>query len=218
MRTGLKLSWVLAAAMMTLATAPAAAQEQVMSKNPSECEVFSALSGDNSCMTEPSAGGQSVDGETQGLAINTEGGQGSGTTTAATANNSTTTAATGNAQASTATGPKAATFDSIQFEYNSAELTAPARGTLDTVANVLREPYFANKTFVIEGHTDAKGSAEYNLTLSERRAQAVVRYLVQKGVAAGLLSARGMGESEPLDKSNPDAAVNRRVVVLNLGG
>lgn len=218
MRTGSKFSWVLAAAMTTLAAGPAAAQEQVMSDHPSECEVFSALSGDSSCQTEPSAGGQSVEGETQGLAVSTESGQGSGMPTSTSSKSSTKTAATGNAQTATSSGPKAATFDSIQFEYNSAELTAPARGTLDTVAHVLQEPYFANKTFVIEGHTDAKGSAEYNLALSERRAQAVVRYLVQMGVAANQLSARGMGESEPLDKSNPDASVNRRVVVLNLGG
>lgn len=221
MRTGFKMSWVLATVMLALAAGPAAAQdEQLMSKDASECEVFSALSGDDSCKTEPAARGLSVEGETQGLAITTDSEQGSGaaTTTTTTKKSSTKTATTSKTQKTSGSGPKAATFDSIRFEFNSAELTAPARGTLDTVAAVLQEPYFADSKFIIEGHTDAKGSVDYNQVLSERRAQSVVRYLVQQGIAAEHLSARGMGESKPFDEGNPDAAVNRRVVVLNLGG
>jgi len=221
MRKGFKMSWALATAMLAVvAAAPASAQdEQLMSKDPSECEVFSALSGDDSCTAQPASRGLSIEGETQGLAISTDSGQGTATTTT-TKKNTTKTAAKSDTQKTSTTGaePKAAAFQSIQFEFNSAELTAPARGTLDTVASVLQEPYFADARFLIEGHTDGKGSDDYNQALSERRAQAVVRYLVQQGVAAEHLSARGMGENKPFDASNPNAAVNRRVVVLNLGG
>jgi outer membrane protein OmpA-like peptidoglycan-associated protein len=216
----------LATALFVLAAVPATAQqEQLMSKDPSECEVFAALSGDDSCAAEPAARGLSIEGDTQGLAISPDSGQGSGTgtatnttsTTTKTKKDTATTAATTKTQPTTS-GPKAATFDSIQFEFNSAELTDAARRTLDTVASVLREPYFADSRFIIEGHTDAKGSDDYNFGLSERRAQAVVRYLIESGVAPEQLSARGMGESKPFDRSNPEAAVNRRVVVRNLGG
>lgn len=217
MHTTVKASWALAAAITALSAVPAMAQqEQMMSNKPSECEVFAALSGDNSCTTEPSAGGQGVEGNTQGLAISTDS-QDTGTATT-TKKKSTNTAATESKKKVDSTGPKAAAFQSIQFEFNSDELTSAARGTLDTVASVLQEPYFEKSKFIIEGHTDAVGSAAYNKELSDRRARAVVEYLTQRGVAANKLSARGMGESDPYDPADPGAGVNRRVVVLNLGG
>lgn len=220
MPTFTKTSWVLAAAVMALTAAPAMAQqEKLMSKNPSECEVFSALSGDNSCATEPSAGSQSVDGATQGLSISTDATDDSGTTSSTTTKKkkATKTASTTSTKKVESTGPKAAAFQSIQFEFNSDKLTPAARGTLDTIASVLQEAYFDKSKFVIEGHTDAVGSAEYNQVLSERRAQAVVDYLTQHGVATGKLTASGKGESDPYDPANPSAGVNRRVVVLNMG-
>ena len=115
-------------------------------------------------------------------------------------------------------GPKAAAFQSIQFEFNSAELTASARSTLDLIADVLKDPIFAKSKIDIVGHTDSVGSPEFNQLLSEARAQSVVRYLVQHGVRKSHLSAHGMGESDPYDAAHPDASINRRVVVVNLGG
>lgn len=217
-----KASLALAAGAMLWMAAPVMAQqEQMMSNKPSECEVFAALSGDSSCEAEPSARGLSVEGDTQGLAISTDSGQDAGaatTTTTTTKKKSTKTAATSSTKKVVSNEPKAAAFQSIQFEFNSDALTSDARGTLDTVASVLQEPYFEKSKFIIEGHTDSVGSAAYNKELSDRRAQAVVDYLTQRGVAADKLTARGMGESDPYDPANPGAGVNRRVVVLNLGG
>lgn len=220
MHTTVKASWALAAAITALSAVPAMAQqEQMMSNKPSECEVFAALSGDSSCTTEPSAGGQGVEGNTQGLAISTDSQDtGTATTTTTTKKKSTKTAATESKKKVDSTGPKAAAFQSIQFEFNSDKLTSAAQGTLDTIASVLQEPYFEKSRFIIEGHTDAVGSATYNKELSDRRARAVVDYLTQRGVAADKLTARGMGESDPYDPADPGAGVNRRVVVLNLGG
>jgi outer membrane protein OmpA-like peptidoglycan-associated protein len=217
MSTGSGACWPLTALAIVMATTPVFAQnERLMSKTPSECEIFSALSGDTACATEPSAGTQNVEGATQGLTITNDANQSPDESPSKTSKTSHI-AAKESAKA-TNSGPKAAAFQSIQFEFNSAELTVSAQSTLDTVATVLQEPVFATSMFVIEGHTDSIGSAEFNELLSERRAQAVVHYLVQHGVPSEHLSARGMGESEPYDAAHPEAAVNRRVVVLNVSG
>ena len=69
----------------------------------------------------------------------------------------------------------------------------------------------------IVGHTDAKGTVEYNDALSQRRAAAVVSYIVRKfTVDDALISSKGMGERELLDKGNPEAGVNRRVEIRNV--
>jgi hypothetical protein len=214
MRTGLKFSWVLAAAMMTLATAPAAAQEQVMSKNPSECEVFSALSGDNSCKTEPSAGGQSVEGETQGLAINTENGQGSGTAPSTTANNSPRPRprAMRNGDRHRTQGGDVR-LDPVRVQFGRADRRRRAARLTRwlTFCGAISPTRCSSSKATPTPRAAPNKSDSVGTACSGR-----LRYLVQKGVAAPL-SACGMGE-RALDKSNPDAAVNRRVVVLNLGG
>ena len=62
------------------------------------------------------------------------------------------------------------------------------------------------------------GPESYNETLSSRRAEAVKDYLMSRhGISAARLEARGLGERALLDASNPDAAVNRRVEIVNLG-
>ncbi len=67
----------------------------------------------------------------------------------------------------------------------------------------------------IEGHTDADGSDDYNLDLSQRRAESVVAWLSEQGVEAGRLTAVGKGEAEPISDNESDAgkAANRRVEV-----
>ena len=105
----------------------------------------------------------------------------------------------------------------VNFAYNSADLTSDARITLDRLGTALRDPRLAAFSFLIAGHTDAKGGAEFNQKLSERRAEAVSHYLVtQFGIAPARLSAKGYGKSQLLDPANPEDGVNRRVQVINV--
>ncbi|HSA82536.1 MAG TPA: OmpA family protein [Geminicoccaceae bacterium] len=107
----------------------------------------------------------------------------------------------------------------VQFEFDSFDLTADAKGVLDRLAGVLTDDLMRDKVVQIEGHADAQGSDEYNLTLSQLRARAVRAYLVQQhGISADRLPFLGKGESELYDASNPTAAINRRVVFTNLTG
>lgn len=98
----------------------------------------------------------------------------------------------------------------ITFEYNSDELTRPARRNLDEFAKALKTPGLAQNRFVLEGHTDAVGNPEYNLELSRRRASSALRYLASKGVSEASLAAEGYGETKPRVPDPLDPA-NRRV-------
>lgn len=105
----------------------------------------------------------------------------------------------------------------VNFAFDSAELTSDARITLDQLGAALRDPRLAGFAFTIAGHTDARGGAEYNQRLSERRAEAVRRYLVARhGIAPTRLSAVGHGKSLLLDPARPEDGVNRRVQVINV--
>ncbi len=103
-----------------------------------------------------------------------------------------------------------ATFKSnMFFDYNSDVLKAGAYSELDRVSRVLRE--YPQTRIRVEGHTDAKGSAEYNQRLSERRAQAVANALIQRGVDPMRVETIGFGESQPVSSSDAD---NRRVNIV----
>lgn len=105
----------------------------------------------------------------------------------------------------------------VNFAYDSAELASDARITLDQLGAALRDRRLDGYTFLIAGHTDARGSAEYNQRLSERRAESVRRYLIaQYGIGAERLSTRGYGKSQLLDPARPEDGVNRRVQVVNV--
>jgi outer membrane protein OmpA-like peptidoglycan-associated protein len=105
----------------------------------------------------------------------------------------------------------------VNFAYNSADLTGDARITLDQLGGALRDPRLSGFTFMVAGHTDAKGSVDYNQKLSERRAEAVRDYMIsQYGIAAERLSAVGFGKSQLLDPSRPEDGVNRRVQIINM--
>jgi outer membrane protein OmpA-like peptidoglycan-associated protein len=99
----------------------------------------------------------------------------------------------------------------VQFGFDSAEILAPARQQLDSLAEGIRMlPTL--QSVVIEGHTDAAGSDFYNAQLSQRRALAVKRYLVaMHGIESARLRAVGLGEQVPLRGLEPQAAGNRRV-------
>lgn len=106
----------------------------------------------------------------------------------------------------------------IPFDYNSDKLMPDGIITLRRLGAALKDRRLANYRFRVAGHTDAKGTAEYNQKLSERRAQAVRDYLVfQYDMEPGRLETAGHGFAQLVDPSRPEDGVNRRVQVLNLG-
>jgi len=102
-------------------------------------------------------------------------------------------------------------FPAVAFRFDSAELTDLGKGQVYLAAQRLKEKN--DITVVIEGHTDAVGSEDYNRRLGQRRAQTVMSELAAQGIEASRMSAAGVGENAPL--INQDAqwarAVNRRV-------
>ena len=108
--------------------------------------------------------------------------------------------------------PKPVTVDLlIQFDFDSANLLAASKPLLDNLALAMSSERLAALHFLVEGHTDAKGKADYNLQLSNRRAQAVVDYLTQVQVSPLRLQAQGKGATELLIPERPLASENRRV-------
>lgn len=106
----------------------------------------------------------------------------------------------------------------INFDFNSDRISGTSEQTMANLAKALVSPQLENRSFTVIGHTDAKGSAGYNKALSDRRAAAVRRYLVDHGVATTRLRAVGKGESQLLNADDPEAAENRRVEILATGG
>jgi outer membrane protein OmpA-like peptidoglycan-associated protein len=104
---------------------------------------------------------------------------------------------------------------SIQFEFDSAKLLPESRPLLDNLAKAINSDKLRGFTFVVEGHTDIIGSAEYNQKLSDQRALSVLAYLTIKGVSKERLKALGKGSSELLILDKPDAAENRRVRIIH---
>ena len=103
----------------------------------------------------------------------------------------------------------------VNFDFNKSNIKAEFAPILDEAAQTLRDN--PNVRVQIEGHTDSIGSEEYNLELSELRAQAVKQYLVSKGIAASRLTTEGRGEADSIapntedGKDNPEGrAMNRR--------
>jgi outer membrane protein OmpA-like peptidoglycan-associated protein len=105
----------------------------------------------------------------------------------------------------------------INFDFNSATIGAKGAPQVAALGEALTSADLKGSTFVLAGHTDAKGSDTYNQGLSERRADAVKSYLQQKyGIDASQLVTAGYGESQLKSPSHPFAAENRRVQVINM--
>jgi outer membrane protein OmpA-like peptidoglycan-associated protein len=102
----------------------------------------------------------------------------------------------------------------INFEFDSAELQPKGGNDLDQLVLALKDPSMSNRTFVIEGHTDAKGTEAYNLDLSNRRAQSVANYLVSQGVSTDRLESKGLGFNQLYYPQRPEAPENRRVRII----
>ena len=88
---------------------------------------------------------------------------------------------------------------------------------LRQLAAALQSESLTPYRFLIAGHTDASGDADYNRRLSGRRAETVRRSLIDAGIDPKRLDARGFGEDELLDPANPRSGANRRVEIRNLG-
>ena len=101
--------------------------------------------------------------------------------------------------------------DHLKFEFDKADLRQQDRELLSRIAGIILTSH--DYTISVNGHTDDVGTAAYNKTLSERRAQAVRDYLVKAGLPPGIMSVEGHGKSLPLVKGTTDAAraKNRRV-------
>jgi len=108
----------------------------------------------------------------------------------------------------------------VYFESNSDRLTRSGEALLVKLSSALGSPELADRRFMVEGHTDDIGSAEYNQALSERRAAAVKSFLVDRGVDASRITVSGKGEAAPVvtNDSDENRRRNRRVEVINLGG
>jgi outer membrane protein OmpA-like peptidoglycan-associated protein len=105
----------------------------------------------------------------------------------------------------------------INFEYDTAAIGPKAMPQVTALGQALSSAEFKGRTFVVAGHTDAKGSEIYNQGLSERRADAVKRFLSEKyGIDLSNLVTVGHGKSQLKNSSDPFSAENRRVQVINM--
>ena len=106
----------------------------------------------------------------------------------------------------------------IKFEFDSAKLTKISTRQLQPLGRALQSDELKNLAFMLEGHTDASGSEHYNMSLSQRRAAAVGRYLHDSfGVAPDRLTLVGKGEYDLLKPGVPYSGINRRVAITTLG-
>jgi outer membrane protein OmpA-like peptidoglycan-associated protein len=105
----------------------------------------------------------------------------------------------------------------ITFDYNSADISQKSLPAVQALGRALTNPDLKGSTFVVAGHTDAAGSEGYNQDLSERRADSIKRYLMDKySISAADLVTVGYGKSKLKDPNQPMAEINRRVQVVNM--
>jgi peptidoglycan-associated lipoprotein len=108
-----------------------------------------------------------------------------------------------------ASGP-ACTFDAIRFDFNEYNLSSGVQSSLSQYADCIKK---GSLRFTLEGHADERGTDEFNMVLSQKRAASVRKYLVDLGVSGGALDTVGYGENKPaVNASNEEAwSANRRV-------
>ncbi len=102
----------------------------------------------------------------------------------------------------------------VYFDFDSAALTSTAIEQLKPIGDALSSADLGSGRYLIMGHTDAKGSAAYNQTLSEQRAASVRKYLVQRfPLQPDALISIGLGETQLKRPAEPNAGINRRVEI-----
>jgi len=106
----------------------------------------------------------------------------------------------------------------INFNFNSDVIRPESYHAVGLMADALHNPVLLGYKFLVIGHTDAVGKREYNLQLSQRRAEAIRIALIKPfGVDPSRLEAVGLGEEQLRDPAKPDSAANRRVQLINIG-
>jgi outer membrane protein OmpA-like peptidoglycan-associated protein len=104
----------------------------------------------------------------------------------------------------------------VNFDYNSDNIGSKAVPQVTALGEALASPDLKGGTFILAGHTDAKGSDTYNQGLSERRAEAVKQFLAEKyGIDANNLVTVGYGKTQLKNPAEPFTSENRRVQVIN---
>ncbi|MCT3943625.1 OmpA family protein [Elizabethkingia anophelis] len=101
----------------------------------------------------------------------------------------------------------------VYFHFNKATITNESGSRLDAAARIIKD---SDGRYLITGHTDAKGSAAYNLKLSRERAAAVVSALEGRGVSSGMLKSKGVGSADanvPVTASDAERMADRKVTV-----
>jgi outer membrane protein OmpA-like peptidoglycan-associated protein len=104
----------------------------------------------------------------------------------------------------------------IYFEFDSATISPQAMSQLRELGAALSDPRLAGASFTIGGHTDATGTDAYNTRLSQRRAEAVQRFLAENyTIPSANLHSVGYGKQQPKNQADVFAAENRRVEIVN---
>ena len=106
----------------------------------------------------------------------------------------------------------------VEFDFNSAVIKPSSYRTVGSIADALHNPILLAYGFLVIGHTDSVGGREYNIGLSQRRAEAIRNALIDPfGVNPAVLDAVGLGEEQLRDPAHPTSGVNRRVQLINIG-
>jgi peptidoglycan-associated lipoprotein len=108
--------------------------------------------------------------------------------------------------------PKECNWEAVRFGFNEATLTSEAQGNLRELSDCIKATRFSGRV-TLEGHADERGTEEYNLQLSNRRAAAVKRYLTDLGITSKSMDTVGYGETRPVNSASDEEAwaQNRRV-------
>jgi OmpA-OmpF porin, OOP family len=107
----------------------------------------------------------------------------------------------------------------VDFDFNSAVIRPSSYRTIGAIADALHNPILLGYGFLVIGHTDSVGGRQYNVGLSQRRAEAIRDALIDPfNVNPAVLEVVGMGEEQLRDPAHPTSGVNRRVQLINVGG
>lgn len=115
-----------------------------------------------------------------------------------------------------APAPKKMVLKGVNFNFDQASLRSEDTAILDQDVATLNE--WGTVNIEVAGHTDSHGSDEYNMKLSQQRAETIRTYLITKGIAASRVTAKGYGESQPIADNATDESrfINRRVELVPL--